>query len=117
MRQRVAQLETLLRLFAPPGDGSTPVAADLEAAPGKALHIPIDISSMADINVNITSIGHVNADVVPDERGTSIGRFRLDDAEMSYVGSAHWAAVLDEVGIECNILSAIFRGSLPFHFY
>ena len=113
MRQKVTRLETMLQLSAPISDGRVPVATDSEASPSAQAYMAIDGGPTALYKrTNVTSNGYANVDKASNDTGSSSGRFRMDNGETSWVGSAHWAAILDEVGIECIVLCETVRISL-----
>lgn len=44
----------------------------------------------------------LSSDTALDETSDSLGRFTVEDDQPSYVGGAHWAAILDSVRLDHN---------------
>jgi hypothetical protein len=100
MRQRVTQLEGLLRSFIEPsGDGASSrnhseTASTLGLDDVVKGFSPLDstIKSQRDLDMN-------DGDAALDESSPSPGQLTLGGTETSYVGSAHWGAILNEVSM------------------
>ncbi|KAE9374272.1 hypothetical protein N431DRAFT_464540 [Stipitochalara longipes BDJ] len=89
MRQRVTQLEGMLRSFIEPSGGlATP--RNYSEPPSSQSVDDSSKKSHGDVNMD-------DGDRVLEESNPSPGQLTLDNSETSYVGSTHWAAVLNEV--------------------
>ena len=99
MRQRVIQLERLLRSFIAPSDAGVSTTMDSQASASQGVNTSVNIFGVSEGSEESTSDGDMSGtDIVLDRSCPPLGRISLENAETSYVGSAHWAAVLDEVG-------------------
>lgn len=103
MRQRVTQLESMLRSFVDPNTAleyPSNYSASLSdqsvdaAVNGPALSNSTQ-KSQSDIDMN-------DGDKALDESDPSPGQLTSDNSRTSYVGSAHWGAVLNEVSRICS---------------
>jgi hypothetical protein len=100
MRQRVTQLEGLLRSFIEPsGDGvssrnhsETPSSLGLDKAVKGFSPLDSTTKSQRDLDMN-------DGDTILDESNPSPGQLTLGSTETSYVSSAHWGAILNEVSM------------------
>jgi len=100
MRQRVTQLEGLLRSFIEPsGDvassrnhSETPSSLGLDEAVKGFSPLDSTTKSQRDLDMN-------DGDVALDESSPSPGQLTLGSTETSYVSSAHWGAILNEVSM------------------
>jgi hypothetical protein len=99
MRQRVTQLEGLLRSFIVPEDVVASPVIRSEPSASQEVRAPVNILGMLDSSGKSPSDVDMNdTDILLDKSGPSFGRLTLEETETSYVGNAHWAAVLDEGG-------------------
>lgn len=104
MRQRVTQLEALLRSFVEPG-GVERSSTDHSETPSTQAAAddrkPVKLSNSIELlpgDINMSEGG-----AALDASSPAPGQLTLDDTETSYVGSAHWAAVLNEVCLNRTI--------------
>ena len=99
MRQRVIQLERLLRSFIAPSDAGVSTTMDSQASASQGVNTSVNLFGVLDGSEESTSDGDMSGtNIVLDRSCPPLGRISLENAETNYVGSAHWAAVLDEVG-------------------
>jgi hypothetical protein len=100
MRQRVNQLEGLLRSFIEPsGDvassgnhSETPSSLGLDEAVKGSSPLDSTTKSQRDLGMN-------DGDAALDKNNPSPGQLTLGSTETSYVSSAHWGAILNEVSM------------------
>lgn len=98
MRQRVIQLERLLRSFIAPSDAGVSTTMDSQASASQGVNMSVNHFGVSDSSEESTSDGDMSGtNIVLDRSCPPLGRISLENAETNYVGSAHWAAVLDEV--------------------
>jgi len=91
MRQRVTQLEGMLRSFIEPSGSLASPRNYLETSSSQSTD---DAGRKPPSDLDMKS-GNTGL----DESSPSPGKLTLDNSQTSYVSTAHWAAVLNEVSI------------------
>ena len=72
---------------------------DSQASASQGVNMSVNHFGVSDSSEEFTSDGDMSGtNIVLDRSCPPLGRISLENAETNYVGSAHWAAVLDEVG-------------------
>jgi hypothetical protein len=97
MRQRITQLESMVRSFIEPRDNLQPSSNHSETPYSQNANVATSVLAQPDsINRQYNDID-IDEDTALDESNPSPGQFTSATSQTSYVGSAHWDAVLSEV--------------------
>ena len=100
MRQRVTQLEAMLRSFLEPGGVAVSPRNQSETPSNQGMGEAFKLSAVLDYTKTSPDDTHMNdGDITLDESNPSPGQLTLENTQTSYVGNAHWGAVLNEVSM------------------
>jgi hypothetical protein len=98
MRQRVTQLEAMLRSFIEPTAGGESSGNHSETPSSQVINEGAKVLSALDSTKKSQNDNDMNDEETSlDESNPCPGKLTLDNMQTSYVGSAHWGAVLNEV--------------------